>query len=57
MSSLHNFLAEFGSILLDIIQLCIFIKVKIISEAKRIKNLWLVFKNNASFCLNRCFKG
>ena len=56
-SSLHNLLAEIGSILQDIIQLCIFILKKMfLAQQMRIRFVSF-FKIMRRFRFNRCFKG
>ena len=55
-SSLYNLLAEIGSILQDIIQLCIFIKQKYSYSLADEKIFIKFLKIMRRFCFNRCLQ-
>ena len=55
--SLYNLLAEIGSFIQDIIQLCIFILKKSSYSLANGKMICKFVKLMRRFCFNRCFKG
>ena len=56
MFSSHNLLSKIGSIIQDIIQMCIFIKQKSSNSLANEKTFCTFFKIMRRLCFNRCLK-